>query len=146
MRPHKQLRDFDIQTNHLISARWPDLVIINKKRELAKLWTLLSRLTRVKMKESERKIRTWTLLGKTVEYESHDDTNCDSYSWYSHQRICTRSGGLGNKKIRGDHPNYWIIEIGQNTEKSPVNLRRLAVTQTPVRNYQLTLVWKARKK
>ena len=28
--------------------------------------------------------------------------------------------------------NYCIIEIGQNTEKSPGDLRRLAVTQTPV--------------
>ena len=42
---HKLLSDFDIQTYHLISARRPDLIIINKKRELAKLWTLLFRLT-----------------------------------------------------------------------------------------------------
>ena len=41
--------DFDIQTDHLISARRPNLnqpnQIINKKRELTKLWTLLSLLT-----------------------------------------------------------------------------------------------------
>ena len=45
---HKLLWDFDIQTDHLISARRPDLIIINKKkkkREFAKLSTLLSRLT-----------------------------------------------------------------------------------------------------
>ena len=30
-----------------------------------------------------------------------------------------------------DHPNGSIIENGQNTEKSPGDLRRLAVTQTP---------------
>ena len=29
---HKLLWDFDIQTDHLISARQPDLIIINKKR------------------------------------------------------------------------------------------------------------------
>ena len=28
---HKVLWDFEIQTDHLISTRWPDLVIINKK-------------------------------------------------------------------------------------------------------------------
>ena len=28
---HKLLWDFNIQTNHLISARRPDLIIINKK-------------------------------------------------------------------------------------------------------------------
>ena len=41
---HNLLWDFDIQTDHLISASIPDLIIINKKRELAKLSTLLSRL------------------------------------------------------------------------------------------------------
>ena len=43
----------------------------------------------------------------------------------------------------GDHPNDSIIENSQNTEKSPGDLRRLAVTQTPVKNHRLTLMWKA---
>ena len=42
---HEFLLDFDIHTDQLISARRPDLIIINKKRELAKLSNLLSRLT-----------------------------------------------------------------------------------------------------
>ena len=42
---HKLHWDFGIQTNHLISARWPNLEIIINKREVAELWTLLSRLT-----------------------------------------------------------------------------------------------------
>ena len=43
---HKLQWDFDIHTDHLISARRPDLIIINnKKREFAKLSTLLSQLT-----------------------------------------------------------------------------------------------------
>ena len=40
---HKLLWDFEIQTDHLISVRRPDLIIIRKKN--AGLWTLLSRLT-----------------------------------------------------------------------------------------------------
>ena len=42
---HKLLWDFNIHTDHRILARRPDLIITNKKRELAKLSTLLSRLT-----------------------------------------------------------------------------------------------------
>ena len=43
---HKVLGDFDIYMDHLILARQPDLIIVNKKkRELAELWTLLSWLT-----------------------------------------------------------------------------------------------------
>ena len=33
---HKLLWDFDIHTDDLISARRPDLIIITKKREIAK--------------------------------------------------------------------------------------------------------------
>ena len=63
----------------------------------------------------------------------------------SHRRINKRTGRLENKRTRGDHPNYYIIEIGQNTEKSPGNLKRLAVTQTPIKDHQLTLMWKTFK-
>ena len=45
-----------------------------------------------------------------------------------------------------DNLNYSIIKISQNTEKSPGDLMRLAVTQTPVKNYQLTLVGKTLKR
>ena len=43
----KLMWDFNIQTDHLISAKRPNLIIINKKekRESAKLSTLLSRRT-----------------------------------------------------------------------------------------------------
>ena len=41
-----------------------------------------------------------------------------------------------------DYPNDSIAEDGQNTETSPGDLMRLAVTQTPVKNHQLTLMWK----
>ena len=32
--------------------------------------------------------------------------------------------------------DYSIIENGENTEKSPGDLRRLSVTQTPVKDHQ----------
>ena len=48
--------------------------------------------------------------------------------------------GLEYKRTRGDHVNYSIIKIGQIAEKSPGDLKRLAVTQTPVKNHQQTLV------
>ena len=56
--------------------------------------------------------------------------------------INTRTGGLRNKKTSGDYPNYSIIEIGLNTEKSPGDLRRHNITQTPVKDYQLTPIGK----
>ena len=52
------------------------------------------------------------------------------------------SGGFGSWRPSGDHPNNSIIENGKKTEKSPGDLRRLAVTQSPVKGHQLTLMWK----
>ena len=56
--------------------------------------------------------------------------------------VTKETGRLGSWRTSGDHPNYYIIENGQNTEKSPGDLRRLAVTQAPVKNHQLTLMGK----
>ena len=39
-----------------------------------------------------------------------------------------------------DRPKFCIIKIGQNTEKSPNDLRRFAVAQTSVKDHQLTLI------
>ena len=38
--------------------------------------------------------------------------------------------------MRGDNQNDWIIDIGQNTEKSPGDLRRFVLTQTPVKDHR----------
>ena len=64
-----------------------------------------------------------------MEHKSEGDTNCNWCAEYSHQRIGTGTGGLANKRTTGDHLNYSIIEICQNTKKSPGDLIRLAVTQ-----------------
>ena len=47
------------------------------------------------------------------------DTNCNWCSGYNYLKIGTGNGGFGNKRASGDHPNYSIVEIGQNTNKSP---------------------------
>ena len=50
------------------------------------------------------------------------------------------TGRKGNRGMNWDHPNYCIVEVGQNTEKSSGDSRRHAVTQTPVKDHQLMLV------
>ena len=58
-----------------------------------------------------------------MEPESDGDIKCNCCARYSHCRIGTKTGGLGNKRTCGDHQNYGISKIGQNTEKSPGDLR-----------------------
>ena len=67
-------------------------------------------------------------LKKNMEYESDGDTNCCWCTWDNPQKIGKGTGRLGNKRTRRDHPNYSIVKIGQNTEKSLGVLRRLEET------------------
>ena len=70
--------DFNIQTDLLISARRPDLIIINKKiREFAKLSTLMSRRTTEWIwRNVKRRISTSTLL--------ENWKSCGTWKW----RLC----------------------------------------------------------
>ena len=53
---HKPLWDFDIHTNHLISTRRPDLIIINKKKRTCKIVDFaVTADHRIKLKECETK-------------------------------------------------------------------------------------------
>ena len=76
-----------------------------------------------------------------MEYGDDGDANCNWYTWNDPQRIVKETGRLGNKIV--GNPNYSIIMIGLNTEKSPGDLRRLVVTQTPEKDHQPTMEWKS---
>ena len=75
-----------------------------------------------------------------MEHEGDNYINCDWCFWYSNLRIIKGPGGLGSWRTSRDHSNYRIIENGQNTEKSLGELRRFAVTQTPMKDLQLKLM------
>ena len=49
-------------------------------------------------------------------------------------------GRFGGWRSSGDYLNNSIIENGQNTEKSPGDLRRLAIAQSPLKDHHLTLM------
>ena len=61
---HQFLWGFDVQTDHLISARRPDLIIINKKKRICKIvdFAVLAK-HKIKLKNVKRMISTSTLLG-----------------------------------------------------------------------------------
>ena len=53
---HKLLCDFDIHTDHQISARRPDLIIINKKKRISNIVNFAVPADhRIKLKECEKK-------------------------------------------------------------------------------------------
>ena len=58
------------------------------------------------------------------------------------ERSSQWTGRIVNWRTNRDHRNYSIVNIAQNTELSLGDLTELAVTQTLVKDHQLTLVWK----
>ena len=102
---HKLLWDFEIQTDHLLSARRPILIIINKKERTDH---------RVKLNESEKKNKYFDLARELKKLWNMKVTIIPIAVGVlgSHQKINKRTGGLGNKRTGGDHPNFCIIEIG----------------------------------
>ena len=73
---HKLLWDFNIQTDHLIPTRRPDLIIINKKTRICKIVNFaVPGDHRINLKESEKKDKYLDLareIKKAVEHESND--------------------------------------------------------------------------
>ena len=86
---HKLLWDFfTYYTDHLISARRPDLIIINKKKKrICKIVDFaVPADLRIKLKECEKKDKYLDLareLKKTEEHESDDCTNCNWCFWHN---------------------------------------------------------------
>ena len=83
---HKLLWNSEIQMEHLISARRPDLIIINKTKRTCRIVDFaVSADHRVNLKESEKKDKYLDLARelkknktkKTVKHESDDYTNCN---------------------------------------------------------------------
>ena len=61
--------DFDIHTDHLISARRPDLIIINKKKRTCKIVDFAVPADhRIKLKECEKKDKYLDLAMKLKTY------------------------------------------------------------------------------
>ena len=78
---HKLQWDFNIQTDHLIPSRRPDLIIINKKMRICKIVDFAVPADhRINLKESEKKdkyLDPAREIKKAVEHESNDCANCD---------------------------------------------------------------------
>ena len=66
-------------------------------------------------------------------YEVQSDTNCNWRSWMGTPRFGKGASGVRHRSMIRDHTNYSIVDIGQNTEKSSGDVRRLDITQTPMK-------------
>ena len=118
---HKLIWDFNIQTDHLISARRPDLIIINKEKKICKIVAFAVPADhRIKLKECEKRDKYLDLARELKKLSNMKVTIMP----FVIGAFGTVTKGLlksleNLERLSGDHPNNSIIENGQNTEKSP---------------------------
>ena len=144
-------KDFEIQRDHLIPARRQDLKINNdkKKKKTCRIVDY-SVLTdhRLKIKENEKRVKYLDLAGELRKQRNtrvYSDANCNWRTRNGSQSFEEGTGRVENQRTNCYHTNYSIIQISQNTEMSPGDLRRLALTQTPEKSHLLMLVQKLAK-
>ena len=65
-----------------------------------------------------------------MEYERDGDTDFNKYTRNNPKRHGKGTGTLVKKQTSENHPNFSIIKINENTEKSPGAMWKLAVAQT----------------
>ena len=124
-----------IQTDHLISTRRPDIIIINyndKKRTCKIVDFAVPTDHRIKLKECEKKDKYFDL---TRQLKKLWNMKVTIIPIVIGAFDTVTKEGLGSWWTNGDDPNY-SIENGQNTKKSHGDLKRLAVSQTPVKDHQ----------
>ena len=85
-------------------------------------------------------IQTMEITKKAVEHEGDVDTSWSA--WNGPKRFGKGTGRVRNVIKNWNYPDDSIAENDQNTEKSPWDLWRLALTQNPLKGRQLTQVWK----
>ena len=82
--PHKDLRDVEIETDHLILNRRPDLILINKGKRIYHLADFVIFVGHwVKMKEDKTTIGSCESAEKTVEHSADGDSwnPWNDYKW-----------------------------------------------------------------
>ena len=103
------LWDFEIQTNHQISARRPDLIIINNNKQ------------KNKNKKNKRSCRIVDFavpadyrvklegIEKIVKHETDVYTNCNWWSWYKDLKTWKLRDGMRLSKLLHcrNRPEYW---------------------------------------
>ena len=83
---------------------------------------------------------------KAVKHEGDGDISSIVGPWNNPWEPGNETWRTGDYKKNWNYTSHSTTKISQDTEKSLGDLRRLAVTYTPVKSHLLELVWKTNQK
>ena len=130
------LWDFEIPANYLILVRRLDLMIVKPKKRTCRKGDLgVRQTTELKLKKKMKEKQVLKLCQRTKKKKQWNCVIIIIGALGTISKCLTRElEELEIEERAETTQNYSILEIGQNTEKSPGDLRG-----------QLTLVWKTRR-
>ena len=122
MRRMKYFGIFEIQIDHLISARRPEQVITKNNTKENLLYCEVPLHHKWKIKENEKSDRFFDLARKPKKLwkmrVSVVPIMIDALGMHS-KRLVRGTVSVRKRRKNRDHPNYSVVVIGKNTERSP---------------------------
>ena len=100
--------NFRIQTDHVVPARRPDLVIVNRKKKKNE-----------NLPKTKKKKEKYLGLAKKKLWKMKMTVIPIVISALGKIPMCLETGGFTNQRENWDHTNNIIVDVGQNTEKIP---------------------------
>ena len=76
-----------------------------------------------------------------MEHEGDGGTKCNWSAQNNLHRVGNGDGRFRNQRMNTDHADYSIVKIGQNTEKSPGDLRKFSIAYIPIKDHQQPLIY-----
>ena len=96
-------------------------------------------------KTKNKKRGKYLEFSRELDHEGDGDNNWNWCTWNDLLGFRMEAGRVGNRRTSRDHPGYSSAKIGKTTEKISGDLNRLAVTESPIKDYRQTLGWKTCK-
>ena len=93
-------------------------------------------ITIIIIRKERQVLRLCLRTEKSMEHYGDGGTSGNWWTRNSPLGLGKGAGRVENQRTSRDHPNYCIVKICPNTEKSPEELMRLAVIKTRVKNHK----------
>ena len=137
--------DFEIQTDHLISARRPDLMIINNKKRICRIVDLAFPVNHsTNLKERKKKDKDLDLTRDLIKTLEHEMTIMHIITGVIGSDTKGLVQGLEDLQITRRVESIQCTTLLNRTAYCEESWR-LVVTHTSVKDNQLTVVWKTLK-
>ena len=113
----KILWDVSIQTDYIIEARRPDMIVVDKVKKYCEIIDFAIPYDSKRTRENRKVPRSAERVKENVEYESKHHTNCNRSDGSNSKEAAEKIRAVGNKDAAGRTTEKCYIIHCENTTK-----------------------------